>query len=120
MELESSGEIASLELRLYPTLQPDRTDTTADLQRYLGIMSRQNIRHKAAALHQLPPKVEMILLKKRLFRFSSALFSLARQSRNALLVRRGRLLRGLNVSIYRPLCCFLVFERLKIQKTWTP
>jgi hypothetical protein len=33
-------------------------------KRYLGIMSLQNIRHKAAALHQLPPKVEMILLKK--------------------------------------------------------
>jgi len=65
MAFEFSGEIASLELRLYPTLQPDRTDTTADLQRYLGIMSLQNIRHKAAALHQLPPKVEMILLKKR-------------------------------------------------------
>ena len=99
MAFEFSGEIASLELRLYPTLQPDRTDTTADLQRYLGIMSLQNIRHKAAALHQLPPKVEMILLKKTLFRFSSAFFSLARRSQNALLVRRGRLLRRSNVSI---------------------
>ena len=65
MAFEFSGEIASLELRLYPTLQPDRADTTADLQRYLGIMSLQNIRHKAAALHQLPPKVEMILLEKK-------------------------------------------------------
>ena len=65
MAFEFSGEIASLELRLYPTLQLDRTDTTADLQRYLGIMSLQNIRHKAAALHQLPPKVEMILLEKK-------------------------------------------------------
>jgi len=28
-------------------------------------MSLQSIRHKAAALHQLPPKVEMILLEKK-------------------------------------------------------
>ena len=98
MAFESSGERASLELRLHPTLQPDRTDTTADLQRYLGIMSLQSIRRKAAALHQLPPKVEIILHEKTaipaFFRFF-----FARRSRNALLVRRGRLLRGSNVSI---------------------
>ena len=65
MAFESSGERASLELRLHPTLQPGRTDTTADLQRYLGIMSLQSIRRKAAALHHLPPKVEIILLEKK-------------------------------------------------------
>ena len=63
-------------------------------------MSLQSIRRKAAALHHLPPKVEMILLEKKGYSgFSSAFFSLASRSRNAVLVRRGPLLRGSNVSI---------------------
>ena len=58
MAFEFSGEIASLELRLYPTLQPDRTDTTADLQRYLGIMSLQSIRHKPPLFSNYLPRLK--------------------------------------------------------------
>jgi hypothetical protein len=63
MAFESSGEIASLELRLIP-----RFNLIAQTRRrtFSVTSEYESTKHsaQAAALHQLPPKVEMILLKK--------------------------------------------------------